>query len=399
MTLAKIAVQILSLIGKELVDTFRRPGAVLSLVLGPFVILALFGFGYDSVRDPFRAVVVVPAGSGLPTDLATWDDFSGGDTGIDVIAVVGSEAEGRQALQSRTADLVVIAPADVRGAFEAGQQSVIAIEYDIIDPIRASYAGLAAREISAEVNRQIITRAVTEGQEYALTDPAAAPVAQIPPEIVASPTRSEAINLSPTVPGVVPFYGPAAVALILQHMALTLVAMSLVKERTSGLIELFRISPVTAGELIIGKVLAFGGLVAGVAFLTIAALVVGLGVPMLASAGQVVAILAGLIAASLGIGLLLGVISDSDRQAVQLSLLVLLASVFFSGLVLPVSQFVPAVQVVAGLLPVTHAMALLQDVMLTGSTSAWWQLGALIAIAAVTMVLSWLILRRRMSRL
>jgi ABC-2 type transport system permease protein len=175
--------------------------------------------------------------------------------------------------------------------------------------------------------------------------------------------------------------------------------MSLVKERTSGLIELFRISPVTAGELIIGKVLAFGGLVAGVAFLTIAALVVGLGVPMLASAGQVVAIVAGLIAASLGIGLLLGVISDSDRQAVQLSLLVLLASVFFSGLVLPVSQFVPAVQVVAGLLPVTHAMALLQDVMLTGSTNAWWQLGALIAIAAVTMVLSWLILRRRMSRL
>ena len=47
-------------------------------------------------------------------------------------------------------------------------------------------------------------------------------------------------------------------ALILQHMAVTLIALSVIRERTTGLFELFRVSPIRTGELVIGKVLAFG---------------------------------------------------------------------------------------------------------------------------------------------
>ena len=46
--------------------------------------------------------------------------------------------------------------------------------------------------------------------------------------------------------------------------------------------------------------------------------------------------------ASLGLGLLVAVVSDSERQAVQLSLLLLLASVFFCGFVLAISEFTRA---------------------------------------------------------
>ena len=55
-----------------------------------------------------------------------------------------------------------------------------------------------------------------------------------------------------------------------------------------------------------------------------------------ARAGSAVIVLAIalLLVASLGLGLFIAVVSDSERQAVQLSLLVLLASVFFSGFVL-----------------------------------------------------------------
>lgn len=38
--------------------------------------------------------------------------------------------------------------------------------------------------------------------------------------------------------------------------------------------------------------------------------------------------------AALGVGLLVAVVSDSERQLVRLSLLLLLAAVFFSGFVL-----------------------------------------------------------------
>ena len=49
-------------------------------------------------------------------------------------------------------------------------------------------------------------------------------------------------------------------------------------------------------------------------------------------------------------------------------MLILLASVFFSGFVLPLEEFNAPVQALAFLLPVTHAIRLMQDVMLRGST-------------------------------
>ena len=80
----------------------------------------------------------------------------------------------------------------------------------------------------------------------------------IPPEVVAAPTRANLVNVAPSSPGVVAFFAPAVLALILQHLAVTLVAMSLVRERMSGVMEVFRIAPVSAAEILAGKLLAFG---------------------------------------------------------------------------------------------------------------------------------------------
>jgi ABC-2 type transport system permease protein len=100
--------------------------------------------------------------------------------------------------------------------------------------------------------------------------------------------------------------------------------------------------------------------------------------------------------ASLGVGLLISVVADSERQAVQLSLLMLLASVFFSGFVLAVDEFRLPVQVAAYALPVTSGIALLQDVMLRGTTNNWWQVAVLGGLAIGLLLLTWALLRRTM---
>jgi ABC-2 type transport system permease protein len=79
-------------------------------------------------------------------------------------------------------------------------------------------------------------------------------------------------------------------------------------------------------------------------------------------------------------------------------LLLLLASVFFSGFVLPVNEFHEGVQYLAYLLPVTHGIRLLQDLMLRGDTTAWWQLGSLAGLGIVFLLLSVILLRRQMRR-
>ena len=60
-----------------------------------------------------------------------------------------------------------------------------------------------------------------------------------------------------SVPNVVAFFAPAVLALVLQHMGVTLTALSLVRERLSGAMDIFRVAPVRALEILIGKYLAY----------------------------------------------------------------------------------------------------------------------------------------------
>jgi ABC-2 type transport system permease protein len=219
--------------------------------------------------------------------------------------------------------------------------------------VQETFATFYAERLEAEVSREIVERAAGEGQTYAVEAGQAA-AARIPPDVVASPARVTTRNVSPTPPSVTAFYSPAVLALILQHMALSLVAISLIRERSTGIFELFRISPVSAAEIIAGKIVAFMLLCGVIAASTVALLVNVLHVPLLGDPAWLIGATGLLILASLGLGLVVALVADSERQAVQLALLVLLGSVFFSGLVIAIEQFLPAVRVLAYGLPVTH---------------------------------------------
>ena len=393
MGIFKLFARILAVIGKEIVEVFRRPGAVFSLILGPFLILAVFGAGYQGYKEDLRAIVVVDPASTLPTDLATYQGL--GVRGFEFVDVLNDRGAAEARLSAGEVDLVIVAPTDVLGSVEAGQQAELQVVIDVPDPVAANYASFLADTMAAAVNREIYRQGAAEGQAYAITF-GERDLSNVPPDVIASPTRAVLTNLSPVAPSMVGYFGPAALALVLQHMAVTLIALSIVRERTSGALDRFRSSPMRATELVIGKVVAFGLLGGAIAALSVWLLVSVLGVPMLGGPADVALVVGLLLVASLGLGLLISVISDSERQAVQLSLLTLLASMFFSGFILRTEEFQPLVQSATNLLPVTHGIALLQQTMLTGSISQPWELVALGGIGAVVLALSWLLLRREL---
>lgn len=393
--LATTVLRLFALVGKELLEVLRRPSALFSLILGPFVIMAVFGLGFSGTRRPLETVVVIPPGSELATDVQTYQDLAGG--GLHIAAVVDDVAKAQPGLMAGTTEVIVIAPPDAETRFRAGQRSVIELIINTVDPVAASYAGFLASGMSNAVNQAIIRRAVeeTEGFILATGQPEAA---TIPPEVVAAPTQAEIRNIAPTEPRVLSYYAPAVLALILQHLAVTLVALSLVRERTSGVLEVFRVAPVNAWEILAGKLITYlfvGGVIAAA---TVALMVVAFGVPMLGDPALLAGTIALVLLASLGIGLAIAVVSDSERQAVQLSLLVLLASVFFSGFVLSISEFNEPVRLLAFSLPVTHGIRLMQDVMLRGGTTQTWEFGVLGLIVVVTLLFSLVGLRRAMDK-
>jgi ABC-2 type transport system permease protein len=380
-----------SFTGKELREVLRRPGVLLSLVLGPFLVMFLFGLGYSGYRAPFVTEIVIPAESNLPQTPEDYAELAPGR--LDVRAVGTDAAAAEQRLRNGEIDLLVVAPQNAAAELRAGRQTTIRVAWNQVDPVYDQLAQLATSILVSSLNAEIIERATAAGISFAESE-LGPEVSDIPPDVIARPTTAETENVAPTEPRVTNFFGPAVFALIIQHLAVTLTALSMVRERLSGQMDLFRVAPVSSMELLVGKYVAYAVLSLAVSAIVGVLLVGVLGVPLLGSIGLFVGIVLLLTFASLGYGLLISLVADSERQAVQLSMLVLLASVFFSGFVLPVTDFAEWMQYVAYALPVTHGIAMLQQLMLRGVVLDTWMLGVLLGIGLVLYVISLMRLRR-----
>ncbi|HEX2765563.1 MAG TPA: ABC transporter permease [Candidatus Limnocylindria bacterium] len=388
--LVQSLVRIGSFTGKELREVLRRPGVLASLILGPFLIMFVFGLGYSGYRDPFRTEIVLPPGDEFPRDPEYYADLAPGR--LDVRNIGEEIGPAQQRLRDGDIDLLIVAPENASAELREGRQTTIRVMWNEVDPVYDQLAALATSILTSSLNAEIIERAASEGIAFAEGD--LGPAADVPPEVIARPAQAETENVAPSKPDVLAFFGPAVFALVIQHLAVTLTALSMVRERLSGQMDRFRVAPVTSMELLIGKYVAYAFLSLLVTAIVGALLVFVLGVPMLGGWPTFVGIVLLLTFASLGVGLLISLVADSERQAVQLSMLVLLASVFFSGFVLPVTDFAEWTQYIAYALPVTHGIATLQDEMLRGSISMEWMLLVLAGIGILLYAVSLLRLRR-----
>jgi ABC-2 type transport system permease protein len=392
--LVQSVVRMGSFTGKELREVLRRPGVLFSLIVGPFAIMFIFGLGYSGYREPFLTEIVIPEGNDLPRDAAYYEDLAPGR--LEVAAVTDDAEAAEERLRDLEIDLLIVAPENASAELREGRQTTIRVLWNQIDPVYDQLAGLATSILTSSLNAEIVEQAAAEGISFVEGELPAA--ANVPPEVIARPTTAETENIAPSDPAVLNFFGPAVFALVIQHLAITLTALSMVRERLSGQMDRFRVAPVSSMELLVGKYIAYAALSLAVTAIVGALLVGVLRVPMLGGWPIFVGIVLLLTFASLGVGLLISLVADSERQAVQLSMLILLASVFFSGFVLPVSDFADWTQYLAYLLPVTHGIATLQEHMLRGGVTDQWMLGALAIIGVVLYVGSLLRLRRVLRR-
>jgi len=216
----------------------------------------------------------------------------------------------------------------------------------------------------------------------------------IDPSIIISPFRSETKSVANVQPSISDFFAPAVLALLLQHLAVTFAALSIVRERNVGTMELFRVSPLSAAEALIGKYISymfFGGVIAAILS---ALLVFALHLPMLGNWWNFTLVIAAVLFTSLGIGFAISIVSQTDSQAVQYSMIILLASVFFSGFIMSLDMLWEPVRVISWLLPTTYGTLLLRDIALRGIVPNWTLLGGLIAFGIILMLISWGLMRR-----
>ena len=410
-------------------DLARQPFLILALVLGPFLILLVFAVGHRGTQTPLRAVLVVPSDIGLPRDVGFWHGRFGGS--VDVVAVTADEASARTTLTNQQSDLVLVIPEDAATTIKNGHQAVIRVLHDQSDPVEQAYIGYVAYILAAELNKQVIGETARQVQsnvqrarqpladlrqtvdampntsdgrvsrlknDLSLVDSLSRQLESVAPGLVAAPFTSTVENVSPIAPSFVAYYSPGVLAFLLQHLAITFMALSLVRDRMLGMIELYKVAPTSVFGLLLGKLVSYGALCLGVGGALTLLMTRFLGVPFLGDPRLYWGTLALLVFASLGIGLTISLLSTSQESAVQLTMLVLLASVFFSGFFLPISDFqTPATQV-SFVLPVSHATVALQNLMLRGRLLDPTPLAILGGIGVLLLIVNVQLLRRELRR-
>ncbi len=219
----------------------------------------------------------------------------------------------------------------------------------------------------------------------------------IPARTIAIPFTARITNLAAGSDDLTNFYGPAALALLLQHLAITLAALSLVQERQLGAIETLAVTPASAGEVLVGRSLFYGGVTLAAGMVLTLLLVLGLHVPFVGSPLAYLGMLVLLIWASTAGGFCLALITRSDAQAMQSIMLLLVGAIFFSGFIGPLRALSVPIVGLAYVFPLTYGINALDDIMLLGTPPPALDYVGLGILGVALSVVAWLLFRRELS--
>src|SRR4029079_18087809 len=108
-TMFKGFIRLLAFFTKELNEVRRQPRLVLALILGPFLILLLFGLGYQA-PPRLRAILVIPDVVAKQVDTSAI--VYAANLTYDVVSVQSDENAAMEQLRARQVDVVEVIPAD-----------------------------------------------------------------------------------------------------------------------------------------------------------------------------------------------------------------------------------------------------------------------------------------------
>ncbi len=193
---------------------------------------------------------------------------------------------------------------------------------------------------------------------------------------------------------------PGLMALIMMTVTTINISVALVREKERGTLENLIISPVRSGQLIIGKIIPY----VIIAFFE-AALITGVGtlwfnVPMQGSLLLLFGCLVIYVTGTLGMGLLISAVTDSQQVAsFGAFMATFLPAFLLSGFVFPISSMPWVLRLISYLVPARYFLVVIRGIFLKGVGAGvlWPDIVALIIFATLMVTLASLRLRRSLA--
>lgn len=346
---------------KEARQTVRDRRMMFMLLAGPAIQLVAFGYAVNLEVDRVPTVVVnLDEGRESRTHLRR---VLADGTLTQVATEASAEVASRYLEDGRAAVALVFDDGYERDAVR-GETAKVQVLIDGSDPNRANVA-------SAAVSRYFSERS-EEGQRAAHLGSVQAGSAALRPSAVSVHAR---MRFNPELNTAI-YMVPGVAAMLLLMVTTVVTAMGLSRERERGTLEQVMVTPVPPTVLIAGKIFPFAavglfdfGLAMAVGAFVFGMPLGGQGAWLVPMALLFLATVLYLLT-TLGIGLLIAAISQSQQQAFIGGFLFMLPAALLSGIMTPVRSMPDWMQPVTLVNPLRHYAEVLRGTLLRGAGPA-----------------------------
>ena len=183
--------------------------------------------------------------------------------------------------------------------------------------------------------------------------PGAAAVANATIEVLYNPQLKTSYIMIPGLAGV-----------ILVFVGTVITSLGVVRERQAGTLEQLAVMPLRPADVFLGKIVPYFAVAVADLVIVIAVGVAVFGVPFRGSFAVFGLGALLFVFVTLGLGVLISSVSQTQGQAIQLAVMTLLPQVLLSGLIFPLTSIVVGVRWIAYLLPLTYFTQISRGVML-----------------------------------
>jgi len=333
--------RLFALVRKESFQAIRDPSSILIAFVLPLILLFLFGYGVSLDTSRTRIGLVTEAMTPLTQDLSAsfqasryFDVAIGRDRRLFEEDLVIGKVRG-----------IVIIPAEFTTRYSAGNSPSIQVIVDGSDPNTANFVQNYAQGAVANWEQQ-------RQADVAKRNPAIA----VEQRFWFNP---ELTNRNFLVPG--------SIAIVMTLVGTLLTSLVVAREWERGTMEAMMATPVTAVELLAGKILPY--FLLGLTSMTLCVLlsVFLFGVPFRGSVAALYALSAAFLIPALGQGLLISTATKNQFLASQLALIsAFLPAFLLSGFLFEINSMPQVIQWITFIVPARYLIPSLQTVFLAG---------------------------------
>ena len=370
-------IRLRELIRKEFIQLFREKKNLPLLVVAPFIQLLVFGY---VVTTDVRDIRVAVFDQSLTRESRIFLDALNANRTFRITHYTNNAKKLEEILLKRQVDLAVKIGPDFSSCIKRGDSASVQVLTDgsisNISSVRAAYTSTLLSRLNQRFIKELQGRKINYGKIDARIRTWYNP------------------NLDSRN-----FFVPGIVAFLVMLISLLFTSLAIIREKETGTIEQLIVTPISPFELILGKTIPYILVALAQMVMVVTFAVIWFDIPLKGSLALLFAGVCLFLLSTLGIGLFISTISDTQQQAMMTTFFFIMPFFMLSGLIFPIANMPEIIQWFTYLNPLRYFLIIIRGIFLkgVGLDVLWPQFAALLIIGLAVFTCSVSFFKKRLD--